>query len=151
METLRDLALIDDAHTDKVMYWLRQENVGRAIQDLKFTLDRFPNHPRALLLVELVGRITEVPTMAMPYYDKAVSLYPHYGKTWAQYGKYLVEIGKHEEGIRKLKRALELDPNMSSAHGWLSDAYLRAGKPDLASIESEKARKLGAGEASGQK
>lgn len=142
-ETLRDLALIDEARTDHVMHWLRTDNLNRAIQDLKFTLDRFPNHPRALLLFEVVGKVAQVPTMAIPYYEKALSLYPQYASSWAQYGKYLVDIGKREEGIEMLKKAIEIDPNFPPAHGWLSDAYMKDGKPDLARVESEKAKSLG--------
>lgn len=142
-ETLRDLALIDEAHTDKVMYWLRVDNLNRAIQDLKFTLDRFPNHPRALLLFEVVGTIAQVPTMAVPYYEMAVSLYPQYATTWAQYGKYLVELEKRDEGIKMLKRAVSIDPNLPLAHGWLSEAYMKDGKMELAQHEMEKAKALG--------
>ena len=142
-ETLRDLALIDEAHTDKVMYWLRAENLDRAIQDLKFTLDRFPNHPRALLLFEVVGTIAQVPTMAVPYYEMALSVYPQYATTWAQYGKYLVELEKRGEGIKMLKNAISIDPNLPSAHGWLSEAYMKDGKPELAQHEMEKAKALG--------
>jgi Tfp pilus assembly protein PilF len=142
-ETLRDLALIDEAHTDRVMYWLRTDNVNRAIQDLKFTLDRFPNHPRALLLFELVGKIAQVPNMALPYYEKAVSLYPQYASIWAQYGKYLVEIGRDEDGIKMLQKAIEVDNNLAAAHAWLSDAYMKNGKMDLARAEYEKAKALG--------
>ena len=142
-ETLRDLALIDEAHTDKVMYWLRAENLNRAIQDLKFTLDRFPNHPRALLLFEVVGTIAQVPTMAVPYYEMALSLYPQYATTWAQYGKYLVNLENREEGIKMLKKAISVDPNYPAAHVWLADAYAKDGKADLAQLESEKAKALG--------
>lgn len=142
-ETLRDLALIDEAHTDHIMYWLRTDNLNRAIQDLKFTLDRFPNHPRALLLFELVGTIAQVPGMAIPYYEKAVSLYPQYAATWAQYGKYLVDIEKREEGIKMLRKSIGIDHNYPPAHGWLSLAYTKDGKADLAQVEMEKAKALG--------
>lgn len=142
-ETLRDLALIDEAHTDHIMYWLRTDNLNRAIQDLKFTLDRFPNHPRALLLFELVGTIAQVPGMAIPYYEKALLLYPQYAATWAQYGKYLVDIEKREEGIKMLRKSIGIDPNYPPAHGWLSLAYTKDGKADLAQVEMEKAKALG--------
>ena len=142
-ETLRDLALIDEAHTDHIMYWLRTDSVNRAIADLKFTLYRFPNHPRALLLFEVVGTVAQVPAMAVPYYEMALSHYPQYATTWAQYGKYLVELEKRDEGIKMLKNAISIDPNLPSAHGWLSEAYMKDGKPELAQLEMEKAQALG--------
>jgi tetratricopeptide (TPR) repeat protein len=142
-ETERDLNLIDEAHTDRIWYWIRADRIQAAIADLNFVLDRFPNHPRALLLAEAVAGVTGVPTLPLPYYERALKIYPQYALTHSQYGKYLVEIGKIDTGIEELQQAIKISPNLATAHAWLAQAYKKAGKMDLAKKSAEQARKLG--------
>ena len=47
-------------------------------------------------------------------------------------GQSLVFLGKHEEGIDQLRRALEISPGVDFLSGFLGWAYGRAGKPDEA-------------------
>jgi Tfp pilus assembly protein PilF len=143
LETARDLDLIDKAHTDVVLYWIRNGRIDGAMNDLKFTLERFPNHPRALLLVEAVAGVTGVPTLPLPYYERALKLYPQYALTHSQYGKYLVEIGKVDKGIEELQQAIKISSELAVAHAWLAEAYKKVGKTDLSRRSAEQARSLG--------
>jgi Tfp pilus assembly protein PilF len=142
-EVLRDLRLIDGDHTNRVLRWIRTQRINMAIADLKFTLDRFPNHPRALLLFEAVARVGQVPQLPLPYYEKALELFPQYALTHAQYGKYLAEIGKVEEGLAQLNKAVEIDPDFVVTYVWLVEVYSRQGELDLARQASQRARELG--------
>lgn len=142
-ERLRDLGLNDLYHTNRVVHSIKVGRYDEAIADLKFVLDKWPNHPRALLLIESVGKMTQVPTLPIPYYEKALQMYPQYAITYAQYGKYLVEIEQAEKGIQHLKLAIEKDEKLVAAHVWLAEAYSKHGQKQLAKKEAEVARSLG--------
>jgi len=140
---MRQLRNVDNYHTDKVMPSVRDGRMNVAIAELRYTLDNFPNHPQALMLMDLVGRLTKEPSLALPYYEKALKLYPQYALTHAQYGTYLVNIGQIEAGIAKLKQAIEIDPKLAVAHAWLAIAYSKNGAPELARQAAERAKGLG--------
>jgi tetratricopeptide (TPR) repeat protein len=114
-----------------------------ALKDIKYTLERFPNHPKALQLIGSTAKLINSFSLAIPYYEKALYLFPQYAITHAQYGSYLVDIGRIEVGISKLKHALELDPKLSAAYAWLAKAYFETGNLDLARQAVARARELG--------
>jgi tetratricopeptide (TPR) repeat protein len=113
----------------KVWGDFRAGRFSNVLADLNYTLDKFPNHPKALLLLGSVARLIKSPALPIPYFEKAIQLYPQYALTHAQYGAYMTEIGSVEVGIGKLKKAIEIDPNLSLAHTWLAKAYSQKGKP----------------------
>ena len=143
LTTQQLLHLVDTYHTNKVVASIREQNMNLAIVNLKYTLDRFPNHPRALMLLGSVAQFAKIPSLAIPYYERALKLYPQYALTHAQYGEYLVTIGRPDDGIARLKRAIELDPTLPVAYGWLATAYSKKGQVELARQAAEQAKALG--------
>ena len=142
-EVFRDLNLIDGDHTDKVLRWIRNSRIDMAIADIKFTLARFPNHPRALLLMESVARVSKVPHLPLPYYEHALEVFPQYAVTYGQYGRYLAEIGEVDEGIKQLNTAVEIDPDYAATYVWLAEVYSKTGQTNLAKQAAVRARELG--------
>ncbi len=142
-EAFRDLTLNDLYHTNRVLHSIQVGRYDEAIADLRFVLEKWPNHPRALLLIESLGQVTQALELPTPYYEKAIRLYPQYAMTFAQYGKYLVEIDQWGKGVENLKRAIEKDRKLVAAHVWLSQAYDKHGDKALAKKEAEQARSLG--------
>ena len=142
-EVFRDLNLIDGDHTNKVLRWIRNNRIDMAIADIKFTLTRFPNHPRALLLMESVARVSKVPQLPLPYYEHALEVFPQYAVTYGQYGRYLAEIGKVDEGIQQLNMAVEIDPDYAATYAWLAEVYSKTGQTNLAKQAAKRARELG--------
>jgi tetratricopeptide (TPR) repeat protein len=142
-EAFRDLTLNDLYHTNRVLHSIQVARYDEAIADLRFVLEKWPNHPRALLLIESLGQVTQALELPTPYYEKAIRLYPQYAMTFAQYGKYLVEIGQWDKGVENLKRAIEKDRKMVAAHVWLSQAYDKHGDKISAKKEADLARNLG--------
>ena len=142
-ETYRDLKIIEHAHIGKVLYWLRSERIEMLLAELNYTLHHFPNHPKALLLTEMAADVTHVPTLPITYYERALRLYPEYGMTHAQFGKYLVSIGRVSDGITQLKEAVKRDPKLGQGYQWLGEAYAKAGKKESAQEAYAKAKALG--------
>ena len=138
-----DLEVNDEHHTNLVLGWIRDARFDRALADIYYVLERWPNHPRALLLLEMVARLSYAPNLPLFHYERALNLYPNYALTHAQFGHYLVEIGKIDLGIHSLKRAVEIDPQLRAAHVWLSQAYDKHGDKVLAKKEAEQARNQG--------
>lgn len=92
------------------------------VGDLKYTLWVFPNHPKALYLIGAIAREMNNPGLALPYYERAIQLFPGYAYTRAQYGEFLVSIGATTVGIQELEASLRMDPNLAVARAWLTDA-----------------------------
>lgn len=92
------------------------------IGDLKYTLWVFPNHPKALYLMGAIARNTNHPGLALPYFERALQLFPSYAYTRALYGEFLVSIGATTAGIQELEASLRMDPNLAVARAWLADA-----------------------------
>jgi len=126
-----------------VLEQIQRQHYDYAIADLRYALIKFPNHPKALMLLGLVARLKRNPSIPIPFYEKAIELYPAYAITHAQYGKYLLDIGYPDQAINKLNDAIRVDPGFSAGYAWLAEAYYKKGNRELASQAAEKARTLG--------
>lgn len=130
-------------HVDVVPGWLRDGRINNAIDDLKYTLDRFPNHPKALHYMGTVSQLTKKTGMAITYYQKALNLYPQYAVTHAQFGQYLLSIGYVDKAIEFLKQAVEIDPKLVGGYVLLVKGYSKQGNSELAAEADTRARELG--------
>ncbi len=139
------LRVVEQYHLSPETFWAAYNAGGYqdALKQLDFVLRYFPNHPKALLLLNSVARLLKDPNKAYPYYQKALRLYPQYAITHAQCGELLASFGEIDAGISELKEALARDSKLAVAHAWLASAYYRQGKPDLAQQSETEARKLG--------
>jgi predicted Zn-dependent protease len=114
-----------------------------ALADINFTLQYFPNHPRGLHLLTTVAALTKNRALPIQYFEKAIGLYPSHAITHAQYGWYFVTIGDLENGIQKIKHAIEMDPKLTAGYVWLAQAYEKKGDSELAREARERAKELG--------
>jgi Tfp pilus assembly protein PilF len=139
----RYLELVETHHLNKVLGFIQEERFEDALAEIKWTLERFPNHPGAFSLLEAVAQLTKVQELPVLYYERAVNAYPEYAITHAQYGRFLVDIGKSERGIISLRHAIRLSPNLIAAHVWLAQSYSKLGNIELARKSAVQARALG--------
>lgn len=135
--------IVETAHMNKISEWIRNGRIGNALADCKYTLDRIPNHPKGLMLAQIVARVTKNPKLAIGYYQRAMKLYPQYAITRAQYGTYLVDEGNVKAGIGELQKAVEMDPKLAFGHAQLAKAYLKVGNTELARQAAGQAKQLG--------
>lgn len=130
-ELAKYLSLVTARHaSERVWAVFREGQFAEPLGDCKYTLERFPNHPRGLHLIGEIAKAMNQASMAIPYYENALRLYPQYAFTHAQYGRYLIEIGAVPAGVSQLREALRIEPTQFQAKAWLSEALAR--HPDLA-------------------
>ena len=142
------LGMVEQYHlVSGTPFWSYYKNIDRdyshALNELKFILRYFPNHPKALTLLGVVAKQVQVPMLPIPYFEKALVMYPQHAITHAQFGAYLVEIDKVDRGIEVLKTAVEIDPKMAAAYVWLAGGYKKKGDVSAAAKAQEQAEKLG--------
>ena len=108
-------------HLSDETFWrhYRAGRKERAMAETIFVLRVFPNHPEALGLLSIICRELDEPQTAIPFYERALRLYPSRAYTRAQYGAYLGSIGQKNAGRVYLEEALRMDPNLAVARGWL--------------------------------
>ena len=111
--------------------------------EIKWTLEGFYNHPRALALAETVATLTGVPSLPGHFYENALEVYPQYPLTHAQYGRYLIEIGQKEKGLASLEKSVKKDAELVTGYIWLTEAYQKTGNKELARKAADRARSLG--------
>ena len=126
-----------------VLDQFKQGSYASVVADLRYVLNRFLNHPRALSLLGEVALITEEPKLAIPHFEEALRAYPQYGLTHAQYGHYLCAIGDYTTGISRLSRATEMQADLAIGHAWLAEAYFANGRLEQGSQAAHRARALG--------
>jgi Tfp pilus assembly protein PilF len=137
--------LVEQYHIRTESFWkaYRSGNVRQALPEVEFVLRYFPNHPQGMMLVGSIARLLKNHSLAILHYERALRFYPQHAITHAQYGAYLAEIDRIEDGLAKLKQAIEMNPNLVSAHVWLARAYSKKGEHELANRALEQARALG--------
>jgi tetratricopeptide (TPR) repeat protein len=79
---------------------------------------------------------------AVKKFEQAVQRNPSAGVAWAGLGTSLVRLRRPAEGIRKLQRAIALEPRMYEAHYMLGMAYQAAGDTIRAQDAFSKAEQL---------
>lgn len=134
---------VDYHHTRHISRAIQERNLGAAKNDLEYTLVTFPNHPEALQMLWFYAKVTKSPAFALPYFDKAVRMFPQYAMTHFLYGAFLTDFSLLKEAERELKKAIEFEPALAIAHAWLAKMYDKAGDNASARSSAEKAVQLG--------
>jgi tetratricopeptide (TPR) repeat protein len=65
-------------------------------------------------------------TEARQAYRRAIELNPGYAPAYLLYGRMLSFSGRHDDSLKELFRARELDPLSPTIHGFIAQAYLFA-------------------------
>lgn len=138
--------LLDMVERHHMQAGIDKMNEGRffyAFQDFDFILKRFPNHPKALMLMVEVTNKMGKPGMAEQYFAKAIELFPGTAYTYVVYGMHLQKSGKIPAAIENYKKAIEISPGIPEAHYNLGLAYVAEKRYDLANAEANAAYDLG--------
>lgn len=137
------LKIVESAHVAVIPNWIKQGRFNNAVGDIKYTLDRFPNHPVSLQQLSTVAQMTKNIALAVTYFERAIALFPQYGLTRAQYGLFLVAINNVDAGIERLKQAVEIEPTLAAGYAGLAHAYVKKNDLEEARRAATMARELG--------
>lgn len=137
------LTILEGAHVRSIPGWLNKGRPNDALEDVKYTLNRFPNHPVSLQQLSMLAQMLKNLSLAVNYFERAITLFPQYALTRAQYGLFLVSINEVDAGIEKLTQSIEMDSKLPSGHAGLAYAYSKKGDVTKAREAAKKARELG--------
>ena len=119
---------------------LKKGRLEQALREIEYTLHRIVNHPKALALSATVASMLDRPNLPITFYQKAIHMYPKRAMPHAQFGNFLVSVGKVEEGIERLKIAIKLNPKLGVAYSWLAWTYHEKGELELVEKYVKRAR-----------
>jgi tetratricopeptide (TPR) repeat protein len=137
------LSIVEKNHVRTIPDWIKMGRLNDAIGDIKYTLDRFPNHPVSLQQLSMVAQMTKNIALGASYFERAVALFPQYALTRAQYGLFLVSTNNIDAAIENLNQSIEMDPKLPAGYAGLAHAYAKKGNMEQARAAAQKARELG--------
>jgi predicted Zn-dependent protease len=137
------LTIVESAHTRTINKWITEGRLDNALGDIKYTLDRFPNHPVSLQQLSVVAQMAKKVAVAVSYFERAIALFPQYALTRAQYGLFLVSTNNVDAGLEHLKQSVEMEPKLPAGYAGLAHAYAKKGDLGPAREAAKKARELG--------
>ena len=127
LKTWQMVRNVNKLHLKPALDHLTKGKPKNAIPELNFVLRYVPNHPKALQLMGVVTRLTGRPKVGEQYFAQAIRVYPDHALTHAQFGNFLIELGRIEEGIERLETARSIQPDMTMVYLWLAEAYHKHG------------------------
>jgi tetratricopeptide (TPR) repeat protein len=112
-----------------------------AAEELEAAVRSDPENHLALADLAQVYVQEHEPERAIPLLEKILSYYPQDALAWADLGKAQISMDKTAEGVRSLRRALEINPSQTRLHYELAMAYRKLGQPENAQRELAEFRK----------
>lgn len=102
-----------------------REAYGRALQE---DLAYYPAHLRLATLALAAGDTAT----AVSEWDLAVQIAPNEGALRHDHGVFLIKLGKVEEGLAEVRKAIELEPFFAAPYLIIGRVYDQSGMPDEA-------------------
>ena len=127
----RGLAVVETFHFAPQVEALQRGQSGPLGGDISYTLEHFPNHPRALsAMARLAQRLRkeQVPAARFPvecYFQRAIAFAPEDGAARALYGAYLLSLRRDTDAVAQLEGAVALRPGHAAAWYTLGLARVR--------------------------
>ncbi|MGA1236467.1 MAG: tetratricopeptide repeat protein [Limisphaerales bacterium] len=106
----RKLLIMDEEALDQVDQWIQEEQAQR-------------EQGVGLTDATLTARILDHLRPVRKAYDRFLEKYPDHAKGHLAYGSFLGEIGEHDEAVRYMEKAKELDPSNPAAWNNLANYY----------------------------
>ncbi len=148
-EDAKGLAVVESFHFGAQVEALQRGMSGALGADIGYTLEHFPNHPRALAAMARLGlasKKSRVPGASLSvecYFQRALAFMPDDGATRALFGAYLLSMRRDAEAAEQLQAALQTQ--QANATAWynlgLAQVRLKEWRPALES--AHKAYGLG--------
>lgn len=131
------LGNVEKFHLPPGVSKMRTGQYIQAMADFEFVLNRFPNHPKALLLMGEASLKMNQPGKAQRRFEQAIELYPKTARTYMVYGIFLHKRRQFNDAVKQYTQSIELNPNSSEAHYNLGLAYLALKQYGLANEQAQ--------------
>ena len=131
-----------DKRVGKALKLQQDGKVAEAQAIFKQILKSNPSDFVALHSLGVIAVLSNDPSTALGYFDRAIRLNPNFAPTWYNRAIVLQSLSRHAEALRSCDQALEIDPNYGEAiarRGALV-AEVNAAPPVL--MDPEKAAEL---------
>ncbi len=148
-EDAKGLAVVESFHFGPPVEALQRGMTGTLGGDIGYTLEHFPNHPRALAAMARLGlraKKVQVPGARLTvecYFQRAIAFVPSDSSTRALFGAYLLALRRDTDAIAQLEAALKEQPGNSAAWYNLGLARVRQKEWPAALNAAHKAYGLG--------
>lgn len=145
----KGLTVVETFHFGPQVEALQRGMSGSIGADIGYTLEHFPNHPRALASMSrlaLRARKPQAPGAPLSvecYFQRALAYLPEDGATRALFGAYLLSLRRDSEAVEQLQAALEDQEGNAAAWYNLGLALVRQKDWPAALAAAHKAYALG--------
>lgn len=137
------LRMVEEHHLGKGLDFMKIQSWHWAMEEWKFILRYFPNHPRALDMMATTAIKGNMLDLADAFFRKAMHDYPTTASTYVVFGIYLHKLKRYDDAIAAYSHALELDPASAEAHYNLGIVYVVTDEATLANRHAQAAYRLG--------
>jgi tetratricopeptide (TPR) repeat protein len=128
-----------------VVYYV-ENDFNLAISPLRTAQTLSPKDPLPVFYLGMTHEALGDATQALDFYQKAEDLSPEKSPQSASilvaYGRFLLSLGRIQDGMEKYRRAIERDPESRDAHYELAKGLDQAGDFKNAALEGELALTL---------
>lgn len=148
-EDAKGLTVVESFHFGPQVETLQRGMTGTIGSDIGYTLEHFPNHPRALASMARLALRSGKPQAPGArlsvecYFQRALAFVPSDAATRALFGAYLLSMKRDNEAIGELKAALEAQETNAAAWYNLGLAQVRLKNWPAALDAAHKAYGLG--------
>lgn len=117
----KGLAVVENFHFGPSVEALQRGQSGSLGADIGYTLEHFPNHPRALAAMARLAlrlrkeRVPGARHSVECYFQRAIGFAPENGAAQAMFGAYLLSLRRDREAIEQLESAVSLQPGHAAA------------------------------------
>lgn len=107
--------LIPEQFAAKIESLIKQQKIGDALFAVDENLENHPDSPILWSLKGMVHGAAGQHDQALVWFKKLTDEYPDIAQGWYQLAVAFTQLGRLEEAVTTLRRAVELDPNDPSA------------------------------------
>ena len=119
---------------------LEDNNPDKAVEEAKKALEISPEALSAMAILATVDWLNDKPSTWM---DKALKINPVYGEGYSSAAHFFIINRRYDEGIKLYRKAIELQPDLWSAHSQLGINLMRFGHDGEARQQLEEAWNAG--------
>lgn len=143
------LSVVENFHFTPSIEQLIPGKNGLLGTDISYTLEHFPNHPRALAAISRLAlrdknrKPVGARYTVECYFDRALRFRPDDARVHSLYGAYLLATGRTDIALEQLEESARLEPENPTAHYNLGLLYLKKKDYDKARASAQKAYSMG--------